>query len=158
METRSDQSALPRQTVATRLLRAVLAKSFLEVALVCVVATLAAFSSFSPILRGAIDVADRNRIAGWAHDPFAPGEAIEVQLFIDGKFVAAKQAGERRDDLVETGAASKPNHGFTFTLESFNLGSGSHTAQVYALRDGVGANRTLTPLAKKPRVIEINPR
>ena len=158
MKKRSDQRAAPQQSVATRLLGAILAKSFLEVVLVCVVATLAAFSTFSPVLRGAIDVADQHQIAGWALDPLTPDEAIEVQLFIDGKFLATKSSDERRDDLVEAGAATKPNHGFTFLLESFNLPSGNHIVQVYAVRDAVGANKSLLPLAKKPRTIEINAR
>ena len=143
------------QPVASRLLRAVLAKSFLEILLVCAVATLAAFSNFSPMLRGVIDIADERRVAGWVHDPFFPEQAIEVQLFIDGRFVATRLADDRRDDLVEAGVTKIANHGFTFPLDSFNLSKGAHTIQIYALRETSGPNKSLIPISKTPRTVEI---
>src|SRR5262249_7806923 len=84
--------AQPASSIPTRLLKAVIAKSFIEIILVCVVATLAAFSTFSPQLRGAIDVAQQTRVAGWASDPESPEDALEVQLFIDERLVASKYA------------------------------------------------------------------
>jgi hypothetical protein len=133
------------------LLRAVIAKSFVEIALVCVVATLAAFSTFSPQLRGAIDVANQTRIAGWVHDPQSPDQPIEVQLFIDGRFIATGPAGERRDDLIQAGVTTRPNHGFSFPMESVNLPDGEHRAQVYAVRNAAGANKILLPITTVPR-------
>ncbi|MGE0131948.1 MAG: hypothetical protein AB7U82_28015 [Blastocatellales bacterium] len=143
-------------SIPTRLLKAVAAKTFVEIILVCVVATLAAFSTFSPQLRGAIDVADQTRVAGWANDPESPEDALEVQLFIDGKPVASKLADERRIDLVEAGATSNPNRGFNFDLTLINLSPGRHTAQVYALRQAAGANKILLPIAQQPNVFEVN--
>lgn len=140
---------------ASMLLRAVLAKSFIEVALVCVVATLAAFSTFNPQLRGAIDVADQTRIAGWVHDPQSPDEIIEVQLFIDEKFIATTRADERRDDLARTGATIQPNHGFSISVESLNLPNGAHRAQVYAVREAAGANKILLPITTAPHIFQV---
>jgi hypothetical protein len=142
----------PDQSVASRLLRTIIAKSLIEIIFVCAVATLAAFSNFSPLLRGAIDVADQTRVAGWVLDPLDPDRVIEVQLFIDGNFVTAKLADERRDDLVEAGVTTKPGHGFTFRLDSLNLADGSHTAQVYALRESSSANKVLIPISKTSRI------
>lgn len=146
-----------RAGTATKLLRAVLAKSFVEIALVCVAATLAAFSNFSPLLRGAIDVADQTRIAGWAHDPRAPEEPLEVQLFIDGRFIATRRADERRDDLVQAGATSQPQHGFSFPLTEHNLPPGVHTAQVYAVRDASAEHKVLLPLARGQATFKVTP-
>lgn len=143
------------QSIASRLLRAVIAKSFIEILFVCVVATLAAFSNFSPLLRGAIDVADQTRIAGWVHDPLSPDEIVEVQLFLDGRFVATMRADQRRDDLVKAGVTSRPNHGFTFELESLNLANGNHTAQVYAVRESSGSNKVLLPISKSVRTFQV---
>jgi hypothetical protein len=143
-------------SVPSRLLKAVVAKTFAEIILVCVVATLAAFSTFSPQLRGAVDVADQTRVAGWVCDPQSPEVALEVQLFIDQKLVASKLADERRIDLVESGAASNPNHGFSFDLRSLKLAPGRHTAQVYALRQATGANKILLPVMKQPGVFEVS--
>jgi len=148
--TQSDSS------IPSRLLKAVVAKSFIEILLVCVVATLAAVSTFSPQMRGAIDIANQTRVAGWAYDPRAPEESLEVQLFIDGKLAATKLADETRVDLVESGAASEPNHGFDFDLTSINFAPGRHTAQVYALRRAAGENKILLPIAEQPSVFEVS--
>jgi hypothetical protein len=145
-------------SIASKLLRAVIAKSFIEIIFVCAVATLAAFSNFSPLLRGVIDVADQTRVAGWVHDPFSPQEAIEVQLFIDGKFVAARRADEKRDDLVEARATTNPHHGFTFTLDPANLTNGTHTVQVYALRESSVGNKALILISKTSRTIQVDGR
>lgn len=143
-------------SIPSRLLKAVVAKSFIEIALVCLVATLAAFTTFSPQLRGAIDVADRTRVSGWAYDPRAPEETLEAQLFIDGDPVMTKPAGETRIDLVQSGVTSNPNHGFSFDLTPINLAPGRHTAQVYALRQATGENKILLPIAKQPSVFEVS--
>jgi hypothetical protein len=143
------------QSIASRLLHAVIAKSVVEISFVCLIATLAAFSNFSPMLRGHIDVADQTRITGWVHDPLAPETVIQVQLFIDGKFVASRAADEPREDLVAAGATSKPNHGFTFSLKALSLTRGKHTAQVYALRETSGANKALIPISRSPRTFQV---
>jgi hypothetical protein len=142
--------------IAARLLRAVLAKSFLEMIFICVVATLAAFSNFNPLLRGAIDVAEERRVAGWAYDPRAAGERLEVQLFIDDQFAASQRAGELRPDLVQAGAAASSAHGFTFALEPLGLAPGRHTAQVYVVHQAAGKHKVLVPLAREPRLFHVS--
>lgn len=143
-------------SMATKLLRAIIAKAFVEIALVCVVATLAAFATFSPQLRGAIDVADQTRVAGWAHNPQSPDAPLEVQLFIDGKFYASKLADEFRDDLVKAGATTRPNHGFSFQLKEMNLPAGDHSAQVYAVRNAAGSSKVLLPIITSPRRFQVS--
>ncbi|HMY74709.1 MAG TPA: hypothetical protein PLQ88_23020, partial [Blastocatellia bacterium] len=97
----------------------------------------------------AIDVADETRIAGWVHDPQSPAAALEVQLFIDGQFIATTPADEPREDLVRAGVTSRANHGFNFKLDSTNLAIGEHTVQVYAVRN-VGTSKTLLPIVTTP--------
>ena len=84
--------------MATRLLRAVLVKAGLEIGFVCVIATLAAFHNASPLLRGALDAADQTHVAGWAYDPLSPDAPLDVQLFIDERFVATQRAERLRVD------------------------------------------------------------
>lgn len=145
-----------QNSMATKLLRAIIAKSFVEVVLVCVVASLAAFTTFSPQLRGAIDVADQTRLAGWVNDPRLPETPLEVQLFIDGKFIASRLADDRRDDLVSAGVTEKPNHGFSFELAEFKLPAGEHSAQVFAVRDAAGESKILLPVTAAPRRFQIS--
>lgn len=142
--------------MAAKLLRAIIAKSFVEVILVCAVASLAAFSTFSPQLRGAIDVADQTRVAGWVNDPQLAEVALEVQLFIDEKFVASQLADLRREDLVSAGVTARPNHGFSFELEQFNLSIGEHSVRVFAVRDAAGASKILLPVTAAPRRFQIS--
>lgn len=141
---------------ATRLLGSVIVKTILELILICVVVSLAAFSHFNPQLRGAIDAADQTRVAGWAYDPQTLDEGIEVQLFIDGQFAAARRADERREDLVRARAAENPAHGFSFAIEPLHLAPGRHTAQVYAVRRATGNNKMLLPLVKDPPIFYLN--
>lgn len=158
MSESSDQfntADLARAQVATQLLHALLAKSFVEIALVCAVATLAAFANFSPLLRGAIDVADGRRIAGWAYDPSAPAEALEVQLFIDDQFIATRRAAEARADLVRAGATRYAQHGFTFSLTELGLAPGTHSAQVYAVRNSGTEHKVLLPLSRRQAIFTI---
>lgn len=145
----------PNSPVPSRLLKAIVAKSFIEIILVCVVATLAAFSTFNPRLRGAVEIANQTRVTGWVVAPEAPEVVIEVQLFIDEKLLASKLAEEKRNDLIRFGVTSNPNHGFNFDLSRIKLAPGLHTAQVYALRHASGSNKILSPIAKQPIVFEV---
>jgi hypothetical protein len=155
--TQAVQPAQPTQPgtapdLAPKLLRAIVIKSFLELLFICFLATWAAFINYSPLLRGAIDQVDEKRVAGWAHDPQTPNEALEVQLFIDDRFIAARRADERRDDLVRAKAANSPHHGFSFNLQAMQLAPGQHAVQVYAVRTAAGKNKMLIPLSRTPLI------
>jgi hypothetical protein len=145
----------PDSSVPSRLLKAILAKCAIEIILVCAVASFAAFSTFSPRLRGDIDVANQRRVYGWVLAPEAPDVVIEVQLFVGEKLVASQLADEQRNDLLRHGLASNPYHGFYFDLNRLNLAPGRHTVQAYAVRQAPGSNKILSPIAKRSIVIEI---
>ncbi|MFN7931326.1 MAG: hypothetical protein U0Y68_26035 [Blastocatellia bacterium] len=141
--------------VATNLLRAVLAKAGLEFLLLLLVVSYAAYSHLNPPIRGAIDVTDATRIAGWAYDPREPNTPLEVQLFVDDKFASERRADEPREDLVRAAAAQNPAHGFTFAVPPLQLLKGRHRITVYALRAGGGQNKTLLALTKKEYWLEV---
>jgi hypothetical protein len=144
-----------QDNLATRLLRGVLAKAGLEIGFVCVIATLAAFQNASPLLRGAVDVAGAAHVAGWAYDPLTPDTALDVQLFVDERFIALQRAEKVRVDLVKAGATPTAAHGFDFDLSQVPLAKGTHTAQVYAVRNAAGKNKSLIPLSKTPHVFQV---
>jgi hypothetical protein len=143
------------ENLATKLLRAVLAKTGLEIAFLCVIATVAAFHNASPLLRGAIDEASQLHVAGWAYDPLTPKAVLEVQLFIDDRFVRAMRAEQARPDLVKAGVTPTAAHGFSFELTDVSLSPGKHAAQVYALRNAAGKNKALIPLSKEPITFQV---
>lgn len=143
------------QIAATKMLKALIAKAGIEILVVMVAISFAAYSHLNPPIRGAIDIADPMRIAGWAYDPRVPEESLPVQLFIDGNFVAVKSANELRNDLVTAGAATNPPHGFIFLVSELKLTNGIHNVNVYALRAGGGGNKSLLSITKKTQQIEI---
>lgn len=142
-------------SIATKLLKAILAKAGLEFLIIFIAISLAAYSHLNPPIRGAIDVADATRVAGWAYDPREPNAPVEVQLFIDGQWVASRRADEQRDDLVNAKAAADALHGFTFTVPTLQLAPGKHQVTVYAMRAGGGNNKALLALTKKEYWLEI---
>lgn len=148
--------SLPAESgAATKLLTAILAKAGVEFLLILIAISLAAYSHINPPIRGAIDIADNARVAGWAYDPREPNVQLEVQLFIDGQLKTSRRADVRRDDLVTAGAAKNPQHGFTFAVPELLLAKGKHRVEVYALRAGGGKNKALLTLTKKEYWIEV---
>jgi hypothetical protein len=141
--------------IATKLLKAILAKAGLEFLILLIAISLAAYSHLNPPIRGAIDIADAARVAGWAYDPREPNAHLEVQLFIDGQLVTSRRADERRDDLVTAGAAMNAMHGFSFSVPELRLATGRHRVEVYAVRAGGGRNKSLLILTKKEHWLEI---
>jgi hypothetical protein len=142
-------------TPGTRLLTAVIIKSFLEILLVCVVATLAAFAYFNPALRGDVELVSASHIAGWAFDPRIPDRQLEVQLFVDHRFVTAVRAEIARDDLVSAGKIRDRYHGFHFALSDKQFPRGHHRAQIYVVHKAPGDVRTLLPVGKGRRFFEV---
>ncbi len=149
------QPSQAESSIATTMLKAILAKAGLEFLIILIAISLAAYSHLNPPIRGAIDVADATHVAGWAYDPRAPDARLEVQLFIDGQWVTNRRADEQRDDLVQASAAADASHGFTFPIPTLQLARGRHQVTVYALRDGGGNNKALLALTKKEYWLEI---
>ena len=105
------------------------------------------YDAFPPYLRGSAEVTPRGEVAGWAADPARPGHALEVELYVDGRFVAHGAAALPRPDVVAAGRADDERCGYSFPLPP--LAPGAHEARVYALHAHGGADgepRTLKQL------------
>jgi hypothetical protein len=123
------------------------AKSMAEALLVTAVSVGFYFVTTNPYLRGVLDSADSQTVAGWAVDEAQPAARVEVQLYIDGIFVADQTAGEFRPDLREAKRAADDWHGFVFKVPP--IPPGEHEARVYAAHSsGAGARRTLQLVGK----------
>ena len=94
------------------LIRLLAAKSIFELLFVCVLAVGFYLSAFPGSFRGALDEADAQQVSGWAMDRSAHENAIEVQLFINGQFIAEGTANIPRPDVVSAGLALEPAQSF----------------------------------------------
>src|SRR5687768_17777251 len=75
------------------------------------------YASFPPSLRGFGEVTRRGEVAGWAVGPASPGERVEVQLYVDGRFVAQGEAALPRPDVLAAGRSADANCGYRFALQ-----------------------------------------
>src|SRR6185295_12652991 len=79
-----------------RLIHLLLSKSIAEALLIAAVAVAFFFATTNPGLRGVLDKADKGFVSGWAVDENDPASHVELQLFIDDKFIAAGRADQYR--------------------------------------------------------------
>ncbi|MEO8435351.1 MAG: hypothetical protein ABI596_10690 [Pyrinomonadaceae bacterium] len=128
-----------------------IAKSITETLLVGTIVVVFYFTLFPPYFRGWGEVTS-HEIAGWAVNEAAPWERVEVQLFIDGRFVASGRANLSRPDVMAAGWSADEWHGYSFAPTS--LAQGEHIAQVYAMNsERTGQRRTLQQLGDPIRFV-----
>jgi hypothetical protein len=130
-----------------KLVHALIIKSLAEAILVGALAVAFYLSAFPPTFHGWGEVSPKG-IAGWVINQAQPWERVEVQLFVDGKFVASANASESRPDVVRAGWARDEWHGYKFSLSS--LSHGDHEARVYALHESGGGVRQSLQLVGDP--------
>ena len=107
----------------------------------------AEYRAFRPSFRGFGEVTGRGEVAGWAVDASRPGERVEVQLYVDGRFAAHGVAELPRPDVLAAGRTSDASCGYSFPLPP--LAEGAHEARVYALHAAdSGGLPTLRQLGK----------
>jgi hypothetical protein len=118
--------------VAKKLVNLLVAKSILETIFVGTLAVVVYTKLFPPTFHGWGEVVVESRsISGWAVNDLDPWQRVEVQLFIDGKFVGTQVAQLSRPDVAAAGWAKDEWHGYSFVVNGF--GGGMHEARVYAL-------------------------
>jgi hypothetical protein len=123
----------------SRLTKLLLAKLTLDLLFVASLAVYSHAVAFNPFYSGSLDYADGRSVRGWVVDRAEPGRAVEVQLYIDGRFFAAGVADQPRPDVSEKGYAADERHGFVFNFERDLYGE--HEARVYALHTSRGETR-----------------
>ena len=133
---------MPAPGYKTHLLLAAL---FLTTLAVGALTLYARHAAFPPHFRGFGEVTSRGEVAGWAVNSASPDERVQVELYVDGRFVAHQTAALPRPDVVAAGRASDERCGYTFPLPP--LPPGEHEARVYALHSPASADyRTLQQL------------
>jgi hypothetical protein len=135
-----------------RLSRLLLAKATLEALFVAALFVVFSYSYFNPRLRGSVDLADERAVEGWAVDESEPARRVEVQLFIDGRFVAQRTAADPRPDVLAAGRARDAGHGFRFAVPPLPAREREYEARVFALHEsGDPARRTLQQIGETAR-------
>lgn len=129
------------KTLSTSLVHVLLGKSIAETLLVGALAVFMFITVLPPYFHGWGEVTETG-ISGWAVNNAAPWDRVEVQLFMDGQFIAQSVASRSRPDVLAAGWSRDEWHGYTFPITALN--AGTHEARVYALHDsGAGARKTL---------------
>ncbi len=136
---KTNQTTEARALERARLWQLLIAKSIVEALFVAVVAVSFYYLSFNPHFRGWSDVADSVSVAGWAVNESAPGAPVEVQVYIDGRFVGDSLANRPRPDVLKAGRSVTELCGFQF--ETPPLSAGEHEARVYAVQESAGGTR-----------------
>jgi len=118
--------------VVKKLVNLLIAKSIIETIFVGTIAVVVYVKLFPPTFHGWGEaVAASQSISGWAVDDADPWRRVEVQLFVDGKFVGTTVAQLSRPDVMAAGWSKDEWHGYEFVVTG--LSEGMHEAKVYAL-------------------------
>ena len=144
------------KTLFTRpnLLQLLIAKSVAEALLVTVLGVAFYLVVTNPNLRGWLDNADAQTVSGWVVDEKSAGSRVEVQLFIDDKFVEHRVATDFRPDVREAQRATDDWHGFVFKTPP--LAPGRHEARVFAVYRGGSAERKTLQIVGKPLQFQVD--
>jgi hypothetical protein len=130
----------PAPAARRRLQTLLLAKLTLDLLFVAALAVYTHAVAFHPFFSGSLDSADSSGVRGWVVDRTQPGAAVEVQLYVDGRFFADAVADRPRPDVHAKGFAPDERHGYVFTLDP-PLTGGEHEARVYAVHASRGGSR-----------------
>ena len=126
---------------STSLVHVLIGKSILETLLVGALAVFAYITILPPYFHGWGEVTETG-ISGWAVNDAEPWARVEIQLFIDGHFIAQSVANKSRPDVLVAGWSKDEWHGYVIPISA--LAQGTYEARVYALHhSGDGARKSL---------------
>jgi hypothetical protein len=132
---------------STNLVHALIGKAILETLLVGSLAVIGFLTVLPPYFHGWGEITDHG-VAGWVVNSGSPWERVEVQLFVDGKFLATEVANRSRPDVPSARWALDEWHGYAFEINS--LPAGPHEARVYALRTSHQATKKSLQMVGTP--------
>ena len=139
-----------------QLVKLLIAKSILDTLLVGAIAVGVYLKAFPPTFHGWGEaVAASHSISGWAVSSSEPWRRVQVQLFVDGKFVGTQVAQLSRPDVLAAGWARDEWNGYNFVVPG--LSAGTHEARVYALHPSGEGRRYTLQLLGDPIRFEVGP-
>src|SRR6266542_5713999 len=99
------------KTPSTSLVHVLIGKSLLESLLIGVLAVFTFISILPPYFHGWGEVTDTG-ISGWVVNNQAPWDHVEVQLFVDGIFMASSVANAPPPALLSAGSSTAEWHAY----------------------------------------------
>ncbi|HJX93202.1 MAG TPA: hypothetical protein VJ372_22095 [Pyrinomonadaceae bacterium] len=137
-----------------KLIHLLIGKAIAETFLVSVIAVGFYVTAFPPTFHGWSEaVSETQSIAGWVVNDASPWERVDVQLFVDNKFVGEQTADLSRPDVQVAGWANDDWHGFSFQCSE--LTPGPHEARVYAVHQSGNGKRYTLQLLGDPLVFNV---
>jgi hypothetical protein len=139
----------------SKLVNALMAKAILDTLLVGVIAVAVYMNAFPPTFRGWGEAVPATQtIMGWAVNTSDPFRRVEVQLFIDGRFLKKDIATHSRPDVVAAGWSKDEWVGYGFTTPK--LPPGVHEARVYAMHPSRNGTQYTLQMLGDPVRFEVN--
>ncbi len=139
----------------SKLVNLLIAKAILDTIFVSAIAVAVYMNAFPPTYHGWGEaISGSQTIAGWVVSDSEPWRPIEVQLFIDGKFVGTQIAQSSRPDVSAAGWAKDEWHGYNFVVPMLSVGM--HEARVYALHSSRNGGRYTLQMLGDPIRFEVN--
>ena len=130
-----------------------IAKSILDVLVLGAFSLGYYYSAFSPYVRGSLDEAGPGWIRGWVLDLSNRDAQVEVQLYVDGRFIDSRVSDFPHPQIVSLGLARDEKHGFLFFTPP--LDPGQHEARVYAVHASSDGERRTLQQVGKPLMFQI---
>lgn len=153
----SPQPAAPTPRAGARLSQILIGKSLIEALFLAALVTAFSYSHFRPHFRGSLDVAGARAVGGWAVDEAAPDAQVEVELYIDGHFVARRRADQLRADVLAAGRAAGAYHGFVFETPPLPPRQAEYEARVFAAHAGADAARATLQQVGETKMFRVAP-
>jgi hypothetical protein len=79
-------------------------------------------------------------VAGWALDKDLPTQAIQVHVYVDGRWTRAVEASARRADIAAAFPTAGSAHGWSTQL---GMSPGTHRVCAYGINVGGGSSNPL---------------
>jgi hypothetical protein len=130
-----------------KLVHILIAKSVADTVFVGVLAVIFFTLAFPPHFKGWGEATPDTISGGAIHDAL-PWSRVELQLFIDGKFLMTGVANQSRPDVMAAGWARDEWNGYRFELPPLEIGE--HEAHVYAVHASAGGLRRTLQLVGDP--------
>ncbi len=130
-----------------RLVNFLIGKVILEALFVAALVLGFYVTAFHANLRGWSERSE-GRIVGQVINTYAPSAFVEVQLYVDDRFIKDGLANVQRLVASEQNHALDASHYFQFDIPPLDVGE--HVAEVYAVRESSGGARRVLQLIGKP--------